>query len=311
MVALAFLTSPYYNAEAVINENITIGENDFQLAVSPTHLEYDIVPGTSSSETFRVRNTGKLEANIKIGVAPMQFSGDTTALGTPRNEILDWTTVSLGPECEAFDVDEDGAIYVNMRVQEECSVIITTDTPDDAPFGEQYMTAFFQDYHEPTEGSVQTILSIGANVYGTNRTGESDGDMCGELIDQNIPFWVFDGPVKTTAKLKNCGRLNFHTNVNLEVFNLFDTKVYEDEIPQDRIMPADTERIIDSIWAKTGIGIYKAIQTVDFLGETYVKEGYIFLIPIWLILFVLACIAITVLVIINEHKKKKKKKIGR
>ena len=128
--------------------------------------------------------------------------------------------------------------------------------------------------------------------------------MCGKLIKQSIPFWVFQGPLKTTATVENCGRLNFRAKVKIEVYGLFGGLVYEDQQPIDRIVAVESQRAIRDDWKETGIGIYKTKQTVEFLGETYIKEGWTFLIPLWLILLVFICILVAILAIVHDRKKK-------
>jgi len=295
---------PASNAAAIINDQIELLGEEFQIAISPSYIEFDLTPGTTTGGRFRVRNAGNMETDLKIGVAPMTFSSETTLLGTPRNEVVGWTTITLEPGCTPIR-EEEGALFVRMRVKEECYVQFSTNTPANAPFGEQYMNIYFQEYSDGDEGGLLLLRSIGVNIYGTNKTGGvGAGDMCGELIKQSIPFWVFQGPLKTTATVENCGRLNFRAKVSIEVYNLFGGLVYEDEQPIDRIIAVESQRAIRADWKDTGIGIYKTRQTVEFLGETYVKEGWSFLIPLWLVLLVLICILVVILAIVHDRKKK-------
>jgi len=300
-------------ASAVINEDIEFLGEEFQVAISPAYIEFDLTPGSTTGDRFRVRNPGSEESDLKIGVAPLTFSDETTLLGTPRNEIVDWTTIELEEGCEATRV-EGGAIFVHMRVKEECYVRFTTSTPTNAPFGEQYMNIYFQEYREDSDGSVQMIRSIGANVYGTNRTGEGAGagDACAIVDNQRVPFWLFEGPMQTSVDVENCGRLNFHATVKIAVHNLFGNLVYEDVQPQDRIVAAESKRRIIDSWAEAGMGIYKTKQTVEVLGKTYEIEKWTFIIPIWLIIVIVSCMVVIIFSIVHGREKKRlKKKTGR
>ena len=301
---------PMDNVQAEINNKIELLGEEFQIAISPAYVEFSLIPGTVTSEKIRVRNVGSLETDLKIGVAPLDFSDETTAIGVPRNEIVGWTTVELEDTCEATKV-ENGAIFVHMRVKEECFVRFSTATPANAAFGEQYMNVYFQEYREDSEGSVQMIRSIGANVYGTNSTGAShgEGDICGKVISQSVPFWLFEGPLRTNVKIENCGRLNFHATIEIEVYNLFGGLMYKDVGPQDRIVAAESTRTIEDNWGDATIGIFRTKQTVVTLGETYEIEKWTFIIPIWLIVLFLVCIIVIVLAIIYGRKKKNLKKV--
>jgi len=310
---LSALVLPVSRASAVINEDIKFLGEEFQVAISPVWIEFDLVPGTTTGDRFRVRNPGSKESDLKIGVAPLTFSDETTLLGTPRNEIVDWTTIELEEGCEATRA-ENGAIFVHMRVKEECYVKFTTKTPHSAPFGEQYMNIYFQEYREDSEGSVQMIRSIGANVYGTNRTGgaRSAGDACAKVENQKIPFWLFEGPLRTSVDVENCGRLNFHATIKIETYNLFGKLVYEDNQPQDRIVAAESKRRITDNWGEASMGIYKTKQTVEVLGETYEIEKWTLIIPIWVIVVIMSCIAVIIFSIVHDREKKRlKKRSGR
>jgi len=294
------------NVLAEVNDKIELQGEEFQIAISPAYIEFDLVPGTTTSDKFRVRNVGSVETDIKIGVAPLSVSNEVTVNGTPRNEILGWTTIELDPGCEPT-LEGDGFIEVHMRVKEECFVRFSTATPSNAPFGEQYMNIYFQEYTEDASGGMQMLRSIGVNVYGTNRTGESSGDMCGKLKDQKIPFWIMEAPLTTTTTVENCGRLNFRADVKIEVRNLFGKLVYDEKAPQSKMIVVDSERVIHDSWDDASIGIYKVKQTVEMLGETYVKEKWTFVIPLWLILVVLGCIVVIILAIVYDRKRRMKK----
>jgi len=308
--ALGVTTLMAGDVAAEINDKIDLLGDEFQIAVHPVYIEFDLIPGSTTGEKYRVRNVGSEETTLKIGVASRSFSSDTTVLGTPRNEIVDWTTVTLEPGCEATKTGK-GVVFVHMRVKEECFVRFSTKTPSNAPFGEQYMNIYFQEVRED-EGDLQGIRSIGANVFGTNRTGASKGagDMCAKVLKQEIPFWLLEGPLATSALVENCGRLNFHATIQIEVRNLFGGLVYEEARANDRIIIAESQRELRDAWSEAGIGLYRTKQTVIALGETYVYEGWTFIIPIWLIILILSCILVAILVGVYDRKRKKLKKAG-
>ena len=293
---------------AVINDEINFLGQEFQFAVSPVVTEFELIPGKTTGDTYRVRNVGSEEINLKISIAPLTFSERTTLLGVPREEILDWTTITLS-KCTPTKAEKD-VIYVHMRVKEECFVKFSTKTPAEAPFGEQYMGLYFQEYREDDGEGMQMVRSISAGIFGTNRTGSSDGDLCSEVADQKIPFWIFKGPLDTTANVKNCGRLNFHTKATLEVHNLFGGLVYKDNEPVDYIVVAESVRAMTYSWNEASIGLYKVKQTIEVLGKSYEVEKWTFIIPIWLIVVILACILVIVASITYDRKKKRMKRAG-
>ena len=307
VVALAVL--PFGSVSAVINDGIRQKELDFSVAISPPTIEFDLTPGATSSEKIRVRNTGQKEVDLKIGVAPMTVIGEDYntdySKNTPRTEITRWTSLKLESGCSAYKTDSDGIMYVHLRVKEECFVTFSTKTPANAPYGSQHMSVFFEEYMEVEGEGVSMIRSIGASIYGTNRTGGSDKDACGKIVSQKVPFWIFGGPLDTKATVENCGVLDFHATVDIEVRNLFGGVIYEDsEQPVDKIIMAETTRAIDDSWKDAKIGIYKTKQTVKFLGEDHEIEKLTFIVPAWLIIVILLCVAAIVLSVIYGRKKK-------
>jgi hypothetical protein len=309
-IATAFLTPLAVSApaSAFINDKIATFDDDFSIAIHPPTIEFDLTPGASSAETIRVRNTGQKEADLRIGIAPLSVSGEdynkSLTLQTPRTEITRWTTLSV-KDCTPYKTDDNGDLYVHFRVKEECNVTFTVKSPKNTPYGSQHMNIFFEEFNEKSGGGMKTIRSIGANVYATNKTGQNDSNgPCGKLKDQHIPFWVFEGPLNSSAVVENCGALDFRATVETEVTNLFGGTVYKDDAPIDRIVMAETTRRIPSPWKDTSIGLFKTKQTVKFLGETYEVEKWSFLIPVWLIMIILACILVIIIAIIHDHKKK-------
>jgi len=296
------------DAGAVINSEIELQGDEFQISISPAYFEAELVPGTVTRERVRVRNVGSRETQLRIGLVPLRFSDETTTLGTPRNEIIDWTTIALEPSCEATKIDAaTGAIFVRMRVKEECFVGFSVKTPAVAPYGEQYMDLIFEEYNEGTDGSLQMRRAMTTSIFGTNRTGGGANDACSKVTDQAIPFWLFDGPLEATVKVENCGRLNFRAASQIEVRNLFGAVVYEDNTPADgRIIAAESRRVVSTAWESAKIGIYKTKQTVVALGETYVSERWTFIIPVWLIVVVSGCLLVAILAFLHGRNKKKR-----
>lgn len=297
------------DVSAVINDGIRQKEADFSVAISPPIIEFDLIPGAASSETIRVRNTGLKEVDLKIGVAPMTVTGEDYSTdyskNTPRTEITRWTSIKLESGCKAYKADGDGTMYVHFRVQEECFVTFSTKTPTNAPYGSQHMSVFFEEYMEVEGEGVSMIRSIGASIYGTNRVGGNGNDACGKVTSQSIPFWIFGGPLDTKATVENCGVLDFHATIDIEVRNIFGGVVYKDDgHPVDKIVMAETTRAIDDSWKDSAIGIYKTKQTVKFLGETHELEKWTFIVPVWLIIVILLCVAAIVLSVIYGRKKK-------
>jgi hypothetical protein len=296
------------SASAYINEDIVSGGNPVGISISPTDIRLSLDPGTVKDGQITVRSTGTETQEVFATIAPFSVSGaeytQNFSNKTARNEIVNWTSINI-EGCDINSIDEEkGRIYFTMRPKEECKLSYRVSVPDNAPGGAQYAALFIQqsDTAENKQSGIgiNTIGRIGIVMFGTisGETHES-----GELVSQKIPFWVFSGPIETLATVRNSGNIDFDTTYEIEVFNLFGSQVYKSD-PKSSIVMADTTRGIPVKWEESSIGIYNVKQTVSFLGgDPYIKEGLVICIPLWLLLVILAAIAIFVVAFIYGRKK--------
>jgi hypothetical protein len=308
---------------AAYNENIADPYGEFGIAVSPAQIDMQFVPGQTVTETFRIRNLGSATGAIKIGVSPLSYGGldysEESVAEAPRTEITRWTNLSFQPGCEAYQVDPDGTLYVDFGYKEECFVDIAVSAPANAPSGSQHMQVYFQEHKELTDSGMQNIRSIGGNVYSSNANNSLDGEGCVTIKQQLVPFWVFEGPLETSAVVENCGELDFYSTIDMEVKNLLGNTVYRDsqveakggkEVrtykhldTQRRIVLAETEREVTDAWQEAGIGIYQTTQTVRALGQEFSVTKWSFLIPLWLLLLIIVVILSLIAYIVHKVKK--------
>jgi hypothetical protein len=311
---------------AAYNPTIDDPYDEFGVSISPAHIDMQFTPGETVNETFRVRNLGSQTSSIKIGVTPLSYGGldygQDLAIETPRTEITRWAKLSLQPGCEAYQIDPDGTLYVNFGYKEECFVDIAVSAPANAPSGSQHMQVYFQEYKELTGGGMQSIRAIGGSIYASNANNSLDGEGCVTVKQQHVPFWVFEGPLETSAVVENCGELDFYSTIDMEVKNLLGNTVYRDaqvetkagekvitykNLPtQKKIILAETERKITDAWAEAGIGIFKTTQTVRALDKEFVVTKWSFLIPLWLLILIIAVILGIVGYFMRKVKKHRK-----
>jgi len=301
------------SAYAKINENITLKDDKLGIAVSPPRIQLDFTPGVATVERLRVRGTGQETNLVFAQVTPFSVANNTYqqnfANNTQRTEITRWITLELF-DCDEVPMDDssDTKIYFNLRPKEECWVEYTINAPSNAPGGSQHAAIFVQSYVGDVNTNTTGIISshrIGMTMYASNRDGNIDER--GTIIKQSIPFWVFSGPLKTTAVIENPGNLDFNAKIEIETKNLFGNTVYKTEKPKEFIIMAGTIRDVESNWDSAGIGIYQTTQTVRFLGEEHVKTKWSFLIPLWLLIAILIALSIFILSIVYGFRKKSSK----
>jgi len=293
---------------AYINENIEL-DQETGFSLSPMRLQTDIMPGVVSEGKFRVRSTGRRDQNMFAEIVPFSVTGSNYdspdyANFTQRSEIIRWITISL-EGCDAT-AKEAGRVYFSMRPQEECYIQYKIDVPANAPAGSQHAALFVQDVVDDSMGGTGVIKShrIGAVLYASNRKGDIEEQ--GKILKQDIPFWVFSGPLNTGALIENSGNIDFNAEIEIEVRNLFGQKVYTSEHPSKYIVLAETTRYITENWSHPGVGIFKTKQTVRMLGEAHAIEKWSFLVPMWLLIIVL--IVVVVVFIARRYGRKNNKK---
>jgi len=312
---------------AFVNDAINPLGEDFGIAVSPGSIELDFVPDGNVTELVRVRNVGQLPSRLKIGVSPYSVTDESYTSDelteTPRTEITRWTTLSIN-DCNVYRTDNDGSLYVDFAFKEECNVIVNVAAPSNAPSGSQHMSIYFQEFKELPGQGMETIRSFSARVFAANANDKSNRNGCANILNQDIPFWTFEGPVVTSSRIENCGNLDFFVTTSIQVKNLLGGNIvhedrWEDIGPngnievqysnigsQRKIIMAETTRKVEDAWENAPIGIYEITQTVQGLREDHVVTRLAIVCPLWLVLLILIFIIALVGWIVNRRRQHKK-----
>jgi hypothetical protein len=294
---------------------VTTGERGF--AVSPAVISVDIATGKTTEGEYKVYSTASETWRMRAGVSPLSVTGENYEMDTihftPRNEVVRWTTLGLrGCEIEKYDGD---MMYFSLQPREECWVQYRIDVPTDAPSGSQHMSFWVEDLANASElkyagsnAGVKQNNRIGLSISANNADGESK--LCGEILEQNIPFWVQKSPFETNYLIENCGNLDFYADVSLKVDSLFGRELYRSEKPERNLVFAETTRRTPIGWTEANIGIYKVTQTVKYLGETHPITKWVLLMPVWLIIVFVAIILAIIFLIVRIKSRSRKHVAG-
>ena len=271
---------------------------DYRLQVSPTKLYIDLKPGSISTGTFEVQNTGQKGYNYIIGVAPYSvkdsnYTADTNTR-TNYNDIVDWIT---------FSQDEG---YVESGENQE--ITVTVDVPKDVPSSGQYAMI----YVRMTDG--EEVSTEGANIAVQRQIGlvvysEIEGNTRreGRVLETKIPTFIFDPPITATSLVENTGNVHATATYTLQVFPLFgDEEVYtNEENPATLTILPETQRFNSISWdGAPQLGIFRVRETVSILDDTQTIEKIVFLCPIWFLFLVLLIIFFAIFWLVSRVRSR-------
>ena len=293
--------------QAYINPNIQLANKAVGIAVSPmTNDRINMVPGGQYDGRFRVRQTGHETSDIMIMVAPLNPARDYET-ETDRTQIKHWTTFSI----EGCDVDrvEDGDTYVTMRSQEECFVNYHISVPHDAMGGSQNASIVVRSAVRSDVG--QTSGQSGLNYqYQIAYALFSDVDgpgahYAGKILENNIPWILFNPPLEVNSLIENTGNLDFKTTHKVVMNDYFGGKEVFNKSWTGLVM-ADSKGTEKAIWEEApAFGLFQVTQEIKALDEESNKTQLVLLIPIWLILIILGVIILLVWAVVLRAKQQK------
>ncbi len=274
----------------------------YGMTLSPMNQSVIINPGESRKVTFNISNTYFATEDIEyeLSLEPFFIDENDGIYYESEGEsgrILDWTT---------FNIPTSGKLVPN----ETKEVILTIDVPIDAPAGGQYVAAIvtMNNKGEKTQNkgvNIEEIRRMAHLIYAeiTGSTVKS-----GEIIDANVPSFMFSGKITGSSTIKNTGNVHGQAKYTLQVFPLFSgEEVYTNEEKPDTktVMPNRTV-YRELSWNETpGIGIFNVVYTVEFEGATTQVKKMVIICPIWLLFIILFLIASSIIYLISKAKKRK------
>lgn len=270
---------------------------DYRLQISPVRLDLDLEPGTTSTGTFEVQNTGLKAYDFVLGVDPYSVTDENYSIDsetrTAYTDIVDWITFS----------QNEGHVEPNQNQE----ITVTVTVPDDVPAGGQYAMIYAEmvrdDELESTGVAVnhRVALLVFSEVEGNTRRE-------GQVLETKIPTILFNPPITATSLVENTGNVHVTAYYTLQVFPLFgDEEVYtNEENPATLTILPETQRFNSISWdGAPQLGIFRVRETVTILDDTQTIEKIVFLCPIWFLFLILLIIFFVIFWLVSRARSRK------
>lgn len=282
-------------------------DDDIALSIYPASQTIELRPGAEYRGRVEVANSGQRAFDLMIAAAPYSVNSETYEPDFDSRgnytQLFDWISFPN----ENFHVEPGESAQVEFVVN----------VPEDAVGGGQYaaILARTEDSINP-EASVQVISQVAGILYG--RVSGEEMQPEGEVVEQKIPGWIFDGPLKISEITYNTGNIDFQVYHSMKIRNFFTGE----EVVNSESTTAEGTKIGSAtqvIYPKTSrentltwegapqLGVYKVEQKIVFLDQEVTTEQIVMFCPLWLILAVAGLILLLILwilLVIRRHKRK-------
>lgn len=277
-------------------------ETNNAFTIMPMNQEISLSPGEVYEGSIKIINPSSATENFayRASVTPYSVGGEEYTADllseSDRTAISKWIEIA----------EPTGEVAPNESKEIKFKITV----PDNAPAGGQYATIAVssnKDVANTNGVSVQNVFEIASIIY-AKVAGETVHD--GEVLENNVPAFVFVKPVKLTALISNNGNVHETATITIAVTDVFTGRVIlptEENAGQysEVIMPETTHYIEREVSDLPELGIVKVSQTIDYNGQVSTTEKQIFICPIWFIvlaMITIATIITAITLVVKKHR---------
>lgn len=279
--------------------------SDSSFVISPMTKRIELTAGEVYYGTLSVSNPADAtnDFKYKVSVSAYNVTGDDYSVDflteNDRTLITNWITL-----------DKDSG---TLKPNETAKISYTITVPDNAPAGGQYAALLVTSDSDADaiDGiAVKNVFEMASIIF-AKVAGETEHG--GKVIENSIPGFVTELPIKVDASVTNEGNVHDIARVSVEVRSVFSAepiypKSYENNTIEETIMPETTRHISRDLDGFSPLGIYTIKQTVTYLDEVSVVERTVIACPIWFMVL----LGLTILTIIysifkslKRHRRRK------
>lgn len=265
------------------------------IVLSPVSKHYEVTAGSSTSDTFKVINDGKVAYDFVVYARPYSVSDESYQpdfISKPQNaDAYKW-------------VQFDKPSY-HIEPGQTVDVPYTIRVPKGSTPGGHYGVLFAETQPSgDTQGNVvKRTKRVGAILYMTVKGDVRTG---GSLESVDVPFLQYNRPLTTAQRVKNSGNIDFTASTTMKVYDLLGGEKFSTtrEYP---VLPQTTRRAAVEWPGASWLGLYRVELTTSFLDTKSSSTHYVLLVPVWVYLTLGLLIGARVLYAVARRKTGKKK----
>lgn len=307
------------NAHKVSAQSETIAQNQVSLTAIPPRMGADgtlsAAPGEKIQVQVRLRNIG--EETVNVVTSTEDFIIDTDgktpipidASKSNRWSLASWLTITPTEH--------------SLAANETIGINVLIDIPEDALPGGHYAMIL----HEPgtkVSDDEKSLITDDSSSAVNQRVGTLiyltvEGRINEEAYIRDFTFPTFSeyGPVPFNFTVENNSDIHIRPQMNIEISNIFGTKIDTIEIEPKNIFPLSS-RGFEGKWKQVwGFGLYNAKLTMSFgtNGAVVIAKTSFWLFPIKVVLAIIVGILLLMILFfaikrhLDHRKKEDQKKI--
>ena len=289
----SLFVAPSVNAEEMYSGPMT------GFMMSPMTQRLTLKPGDTFSNFFFIMNPEEntIPVSYSLSVQGFYRDEDNNAIFEDvegRSQIANWIKID-SPESSTLNPGATDRVYYTITV------------PDNPPAGGQY--AAITAISAPINSGIMITESVAMN-YTIFAEIEGETIRGSEITDLSIPFFLSEGNITASSKVKNTGNVHGTATYTMKVYPLFkDTPIYSnEENPDKKLVLPDRTMAQETAWENTpGVGIFNVYYKVEFEGgDVQEITRLVIKCPIWLLVVVLLGLTGFILALIKHFKSKKK-----
>ena len=288
--------------------NPVIAEGGYGLTVAPMNESIIIDPGDTYESSFTISNpvSSTSPTYYKLEVEPYFTSedgGSTNKIEGEYNEIVKWTTFNVPTEGK-LEPNDTKEVSFTIKVPESASAMGQYMAIKVAASGEPIKDDDSKPTNSDSNATIKEVKKMAHIVY-AEITGNSIKK--GEITDLNLPSFLLSGNITGSATIKNTGNVHNEAKYTLQIYPLFSgEEVYTNEEQPTTVKILPGRQVFQEVsWENTpGFGIFNAVFTVEFAGQTQQVSKMIIICPVW-VLFLILFVIIALIIWIVLHFKNK------